>query len=35
MGVVGRAATLLFPLILSGMMLPLDTGPEWMQVMSS
>ena len=27
--------TLLFPLlILSGMMLPLDTGPEWMQVLS-
>ena len=27
--------TLLFPLlILSGMMLPLETGPEWMQVLS-
>ena len=26
---------MLFPLlILSGMMLPLDTGPEWMQVLS-
>ncbi len=35
-GSSGRCSRrLLFPLlILSGMMLPLDTGPEWMQVLS-